>query len=116
MEINGIEFLGVELTFDGNSKQEIKDFKNTFDFGTLRLSKGDKELVLDGAQSKAVNYTIFVDLEKHTMLESKNDLLSIYDLDVAEFYIGSEYEIQPDYMTLITKQNGCIVCTELQID
>lgn len=119
---NGIIFLGVALQFNGSTIEEIDAARKTFDFGTLRLKKGDKEIILDSSLSTLEdNYTIFVKLEEHTSLaeedkDCKQDLTDFSNLDIAELYIGQEYDIEPDSITLFVVQGETTITIDLTKD
>jgi hypothetical protein len=119
---NGIKFLGIALQFNGSTLEEIGNARDTFAFGTLTLQKGLKQLVLDSASSTLEeDFTIFVKLEEHSEDFIHNekftqDLADLTALDVAEFYIGEEYDLEPDYMILFVEQDGLTRAIDLKID
>ena len=89
--------------------------RGLYDLGFLTLKKGDRSLYLDCAMSyyDTERYCIDVELEFDedeiaSCFETKHDLTitDLYDLDEATFYIGCEYEVEPESITLFVKQNG----------
>lgn len=123
-KIDGVEILGINLEFYHS------DFdKTSFDFGTLRLQKDDREYVLDTSCGVLNNGTLEVNVfefdmpDEDILKHGKQNLkaIDLHDLDKAELFIGDEYEEEPDSMTLFVKfinkdGSGCTKAIELTQD
>ena len=96
-----------------------------YDFGSLRLKQGNKDLILDVTRSEWDNNnnhtTITCSLEFDDDIDDsfKNNmaLVDLYQkFDTATFYIGCEYEIEPESITLVIKNNSNTTCRDLEIE
>ena len=96
--------------------------RGLYDLGFLTLKKGNRSLYLDCCMSyyDKESYCIDVELEFDedeiaSCFETNHDLTitDLYNLDEATLYIGCEYEIDPDSITLFAKQNGCTRAIDL---
>ena len=98
--------------------------RGLYDLGMLTLKRGDRSLYLDCCMSyyDTERYCIDIELEFDEEIlsefDTKSDLTitDLYRLDEATFYIGGEYEVEPDSITLFAKQNGCTRAIELKED
>lgn len=100
--------------------------REQYDLGLLTLKRSVRSLILDVTQSytdDSNNHTyITCDLEFDEEviegLDSKSDLKEsdLLGLDEATLFIGDEFEIEPESITLFVKSNGSTRAIELEID
>jgi len=102
------ETLSATLHFNGSTKEEIIDFRSTFDFGILHIKYQGKTYQIDSIESSiGEDYSINVLFGETEDVISPNPLSELKGVDEAELYIGCEYEVEPDYITLSWVNGGC---------
>jgi hypothetical protein len=119
-QILGVEFLSIIVTFD------CPVDRNLYDFGALTLECERRNFILDVCQSYTNEESTEITLE----LEVDTDIFPVdteynYELTkedlfssklTATLYIGSEYEVEPDYMTLFIKSGETTKAIDVKID
>ena len=116
-KINDIDVTQLSVVIDVYCIVPIDEY----DLGALRLKRGDKDLILDVTNSVWDNSnhhtTITCSLEFDDDLDdtfnNKLMLIDLYHLDKATLYIGCEYEIEPESITLAIRNNGNTTCVDL---
>jgi hypothetical protein len=116
--IEGIEILSVDLTFYQKVDRDL------YDFGSLYLECEGREFVFDvcktslGDDGTSIVCELEVDLDTTPKTYVKNeqyDGSNLYDLTkndffnpnlVAKMYIGNEYEIEPEAISLFFRAGG----------
>lgn len=98
--------------------------REQYDLGTMTLKRSTRTLMLDVVQSYTNNEN------KHTTIECEleydSDLFKgkyqdlkesdLLGLDVATLFIGHEWEVEPDSITLFVKSDGSTRAIDLEID
>lgn len=100
--------------------------RHDYDLGAVTLRRGDKSLILDVCQSYTdeENHHTYItcDLEYDEDLISEMDtnsdlkLVDVYSLDEATLYIGGDFEVEPESVTLFVKSNGSTRAIDLQME
>lgn len=120
--IKGIKFLSLIIDF-----YCIVD-RNLYDFGAVRLECDGRTFILDVVQSytndENNHTTITCDLKVDLETFPKGKLYdSNYDLEAIDFessnlkacvYIGEDYEVEPDSITLFIKSGKCTKAIEVK--
>ena len=98
--------------------------RDQYDLGSVALERSSRGLHLDVVQSYKCDdnnhTTIDCDLEfdEEVFDDCPKDLKDsdLLDLRVATLYIGSEWEVEPDSITLFVKSDGSTRAIDLEID
>jgi hypothetical protein len=118
MEIEGVEFLGVTIKFNCPIERHL------YDLGSVHLECEGRKFIVDVCQS----YTNEASDEIECDVEVDTDTFPVdedcmYDLTVEDLfvnkttgtlYIGCEYEVEPDSITLFVKYGGMTKAIELE--
>jgi len=115
MKVGDTEILGIDLKF------EIEPDSSSFDFGTLTLQKDGRERKFDTSFNDYNHYAIAVNVfegDDGVFDDCKQDLTEadLYDLDVAELFIGEEYDEEPESITLFVRSGSCTRAIDLKKD
>ena len=119
-QILGVEFLSIRVIFD------CPVDRNLYDFGALTLECEGRNFILDVCQSYTNEESTKIELD----LEVDTDIFPVgteynYELTkedlyssklTATLYIGSEYEVEPDYMTFFIKSGETTKAIDVKID
>jgi hypothetical protein len=117
--IKGVEFLSVLIKF------EVPIDRNLYDLGSLNLKCENRNFVLDVVKSftnennTEIECVVEVDLDTFPISEENNYQLTANDLMFnaeGTLYIGTEYEEEPQVMTLFVKIGGTTKAIDLKID
>ncbi len=96
--------------------------RDLYDLGSLRLKQGDKDLILDVVMSYSNDdnnhTTIMCELAFDDSIDDsfKNNmmLIDLYQrMDSATLYIGCEYEVEPESISLAIRVNGNTTMVDL---
>lgn len=98
--------------------------REQYDLGSIMLQRSTRMLMLDVVQSYTnddddyTTITCDIEFDEETSEGFKKDLKEsdLLDLDVASLFIGDEWEVAPDSMTLFVKSNGSTRAIELEMD
>ena len=121
LNINDIDISNLTVEIDFHCVVE----REKYDLGTLRLKQGNKDLILDVTQSYSNDdnhhTTIQCKLEFDDTLDDSFEnnmlLIDLYQkMDSATLFIGDEYEIEPESITLFIVNNGNTTAVDLTID
>lgn len=117
MEIEGVEFLGVTIKFNCPIERHL------YDLGAVELECEGRKFIVDVCQSYTneacdeIECDVEVDTDTFPVEEWKYDLTAA-DLFInnttGSLYIGSEYEVEPDSITLFVKFGEMTKAIELE--
>ncbi len=99
--------------------------RNKYDFGTLQLKQGNKDLILDVWMTEVCNENNHTKIRCSLHFDDEldysfNNDLTFADLyepfDSATLFIGYEYEVEPDSITLFIKHEDNTKAIDLTKD
>lgn len=82
--------------------------QSLYDLGALTLEKDGRKLVLDAVSSSfdEVRYALSIELKVMEEMQCDLKVGDLYSLEKPTFYLGGDYEIEPEHITMFVVSNG----------